>query len=126
MPINYFSSEFTLGILGGGQLGKMLLYDTRKFDIGTAVLDPSEDAPSRLACNNFQVGDLMDYDTVYQFGKQVDLLTIEIENVNVDALEALENEGIQVLPPTKVIRTIQNIGAIFFIPFLTSACYYLF
>ena len=57
----YFSSDFTLGILGGGQLGKMLLYDTRKFDIATTVLDPSADAPSRLACNAFYQGDLMDF-----------------------------------------------------------------
>ena len=108
MPLNYFSSDFTLGILGGGQLGKMLLYDTRKFDIRTAVLDPSADAPARLACNEFVVGDLMDFDTVHNFGQKVDLLTIEIENVNVDALEKLENEGVIVYPPTGVIRTIQN------------------
>ena len=108
MPLNYFSSNFTLGILGGGQLGKMLLYDTRKFDIRTAVLDPSPDAPARLACNDFEVGDLMDFDTVCSFGQKVDMLTIEIENVNVDALEKLENEGVIVYPPTSAIRTIQN------------------
>ena len=99
MPHTYFSSDFTLGILGGGQLGKMLLYDTRKFDIRTSVLDPSSDAPARLACNEFTVGDLLDFDTVYDFGKKVDLLTIEIENVNVDALEKLEGEGVLVYPP---------------------------
>ena len=108
MPLNYFSSDFTLGILGGGQLGKMLLYDTRKFDIRTTVLDPSADAPARLACNEFVVGDLMDFDTVHNFGQKVDMLTIEIENVNVDALEKLESEGVLVYPPTGVIRTVQN------------------
>ena len=108
MPVNYFSSEFRLGILGGGQLGKMLLYETRKFDIKTSVLDPSEEAPASIGCNDFFQGDLMDFDTVYKFGKDVDLVTIEIENVNVDALEKLENEGILVYPPTKVIRTVQN------------------
>lgn len=108
MPLNYFSSDFTIGILGGGQLGKMLLYDTRKFDIKTAVLDPSPEAPARLACNAFSVGDLMDYDAVVQFGQNVDLLTIEIENVNVDAMEKLEQEGVMVYPPTRVIRVIQN------------------
>jgi len=106
--MNYFSSDFKLGILGGGQLGKMLLSETRKFDIQTFILDPSKEAPSRLSCNTFKVGNLMDYDTVYNFGKQVDLLTIEIENVNVDALETLEKEGLNVYPSSRTLRTIQN------------------
>ncbi len=106
--MNYFSSDFKLGILGGGQLGKMMLNDTRKFDIYTCVLDPSDDAPCKIACNEFTKGDLMDYDTVVNFGKKVDALTIEIENVNVDALETLEKEGIKVYPSSKTLRTIQN------------------
>ncbi|MEB8344991.1 5-(carboxyamino)imidazole ribonucleotide synthase [Flavobacteriaceae bacterium KMM 6898] len=106
--MNYFSSDFKLGILGGGQLGKMMLYETRKFDIHTKVLDPSDEAPCKLSCNEFQQGDLMDYDTVYNFGKKVDVLTIEIENINLDALEKLENEGIKVYPPSQTLRTIQN------------------
>ncbi len=104
----YFSSDFTLGILGGGQLGKMLLYETRKWDIATKVMDPSKDAPSRLACNEFVQGDLMDFDSVYQFGKDVDVLTIEIENVNIDALEALEKIGVKVYPTPRELRLIQN------------------
>lgn len=108
MEKTYFSSNFKLGILGGGQLGKMMLYDTRKFDIYTCVLDPSPEAPSRLACDAFTVGDLLDYDTVVNFGKQVDVLTFEIENVNVDALETLEDEGVKVFPSSKTLRTIQN------------------
>jgi 5-(carboxyamino)imidazole ribonucleotide synthase len=106
--MNYFSSHFKLGILGGGQLGKMMLYDTRKFDIYTCVLDASPDAPSRLACDEFTVGDLLDYDTVVAFGEKVDVLTIEIENVNVDALETLETKGIKVYPSASTLRTIQN------------------
>jgi 5-(carboxyamino)imidazole ribonucleotide synthase len=106
--MNYFSSNFKLGILGGGQLGKMLLYNTRKFDIYTCVLESSKDAPSKIACDEFHLGDLMDYNAVYNFGKQVDVLTIEIENVNVDALEALEKDGIKVYPSSKTLRTIQN------------------
>ena len=106
--MEYFSSNFKLGILGGGQLGKMLLYTTRKFDIHTCILDPSPEAPSKLACNEFFVGDLMDYDTVYNFGKKVNTLTIEIENVNVSALKALEKEGITVFPSAKTLETIQN------------------
>ena len=104
----YFSSPFKLGILGGGQLGKMLLYETRKFDIHTVVMDASEEAPSKIACNEFILGDLMDFDAVYNLGKQVDVLTIEIENVNVSALEKLEKEGLKVFPPTKALRIIQN------------------
>lgn len=105
---NYFSSDFKLGILGGGQLGKMMLYTTRKFDITTHVMDASDDAPCKIACDQFIIGDLMNYDDVYDFGKQVDVLTFEIENVNVDALEALEKEGKKVYPSSKTLRTIQN------------------
>lgn len=108
--MNYFSSDFKLGILGGGQLGKMLLTETRKFDIQTLVLDPSEEAPSRFGCNAFYRGTLLDYDTVYQFGKMVNLLTIEIENVNLDALDALEKEGLPIFPSPKTLRLIQNKG----------------
>jgi len=108
--MNYFSSNFTLGILGGGQLGKMLLYETRKFDIATRVLDPSNEAPCRIACDTFEQGDLMDYDTVLAFGKKVDVLTFEIENVNVEALEALEAEGKKVYPSAKTLRNIQDKG----------------
>ncbi|MGC6438114.1 MAG: 5-(carboxyamino)imidazole ribonucleotide synthase, partial [Flavobacteriaceae bacterium] len=74
----------------------------------TEVLDPNADAPSRLSCHKFHQGDLMDFETVYQFGKQVDTLTIEIENVNVKALEALERDGVLVYPSSKTLGTIQN------------------
>lgn len=107
---NYFSSDFKLGILGGGQLGKMLLYETRKYDIQTWVLDPSAEAPCKIACNHFEQGDLMDYDTVFKFGKQVDVLTFEIETVNVDALEALEKAGKTVYPSSETLRNIQDKG----------------
>ena len=107
---NYFSSNFTLGILGGGQLGKMMLYETRKFDITTHVLDSSLEAPCRIACDHFTQGDLMDYDTVYTFGKKVDILTFEIEGVNIEALEALEKEGKKVYPSSKTLRNIQDKG----------------
>ena len=105
---NFFSSEFTLGILGGGQLGKMLLYETRKFDIQTRVLDPNPEAPCRISCNHFEVGELMDYQTVLEFGRKVDVITFEIEGVNVDALEQLEKEGKKVYPSSKTLRNIQD------------------
>lgn len=107
---NYFSTSFSLAILGGGQLGKMLLYETRKWDVYTKVLDPSNEAPCRIACNEFVQGDLMDYDTVYQFAKDADVVTIEIENVNIEALEALEKEGKKVYPSPKTLRNIQDKG----------------
>ncbi|APA64889.1 5-(carboxyamino)imidazole ribonucleotide synthase [Maribacter sp. 1_2014MBL_MicDiv] len=106
--MNYFSSDFKLGILGGGQLGKMMLYETRKWDVFTKVLDASADAPSRMSCNKFVQGSLLDFDTVYNFGKDVNILTIEIENVNLDALEKLEDEGVKVYPQPKALRIIQN------------------
>ena len=108
--MNYFSSDFKLGILGGGQLGKMLLFDTRKFDIQTYVLDPSDEAPCKIACDQFFKGDLMDFETVYNFGKKVDVLTFEIELVNLDALVKLEDEGLKVYPSPKTLKLIQNKG----------------
>ncbi len=106
--MQYFSSKHKLGILGGGQLGKMLLYNTRKFDIHSSVLDPSGEAPSKIACDVFVMGDLMDFETVYSFAKDLDTLTIEIENVNVEALKALEEKGVKVYPASKTLAVIQN------------------
>ena len=108
--MNYFSSDFKLGILGGGQLGKMLLHETRKFDVQTFVLDPSDEAPCVIACNKFFQGDLSDFDTVYEFGKLVDVLTFEIELVNLQALEKLESEGVKVYPSSATLKKIQNKG----------------
>ncbi|MGY5851649.1 5-(carboxyamino)imidazole ribonucleotide synthase [Salegentibacter sp. F14] len=105
---NYFSSNFKLGILGGGQLGKMMLYETRKFDIHTHVLDPSAEAPSRISCNYFEQGDLMDYHTVLNFGRKVDVLTFEIEGVNIDALRQLKKEGVKTWPSAETLDKIQN------------------
>lgn len=108
--MNYFSSDFKLGILGGGQLGKMLLHETRKFDVQTLVLDPSDEAPCAIACNKFYQGDLSDFDTVYEFGKKVDVLTFEIELVNLKALEQLERDGVKVYPSPATLKKIQNKG----------------
>ena len=87
----------------------MLLSETLKYDIRTIVLDPSAEAPARFGCHAFFQGDLMDYDTVYQFGKQADLLTFEIENVNVDALERLEQEGVKVYLTPASLRIIHTV-----------------
>ncbi|MGB0880431.1 MAG: 5-(carboxyamino)imidazole ribonucleotide synthase, partial [Polaribacter sp.] len=104
----YFSSSFKLGVLGGGQLGRMLLAETQKLDIYTAILDAYSEAPCAQICNEFVIGDLLDFDTVYNFGKKVDVLTIEIENVNIDALDTLEKEGLTIYPKPKDLRIIQN------------------
>ncbi|MGV8945048.1 MAG: 5-(carboxyamino)imidazole ribonucleotide synthase [Lutibacter sp.] len=107
---NYFSSNFKLGVLGGGQLGKMLLAETQKFDIYTCILDGSSEAPCAQICNEFHQGSLMDFDTVYNFGKKVDLLTIEIEHVNVEALIKLEKEGLKIYPQPSILQIIQHKG----------------
>ena len=107
---NYFSSDFKLGVLGGGQLGRMLLAETQKYDIYTAILDASSEAPCAQICNEFHVGNLLDFDAVYNFGKKVDVLTIEIEHVNIDALYQLEKEGLKIYPQPSVIETIQHKG----------------
>lgn len=106
--INYFSSDFKLGILGGGQLGRMLLAETQKLDIHTSILDTNSNAPCAKICNTFVIGDLLDFDAVYNFGKTVNLLTIEIENVNLDALDRLEEEGLNIYPTPKALRIIQS------------------
>ena len=106
--MRFFSSKHTIGILGGGQLGKMLLNTTRQWDLQTKVMDPSAEAPARIACNHFVQGDLMDYQTVVDFGKEVEVLTIEIENVNTDALATLEQQGVKVYPQAAVLKVIQN------------------
>lgn len=108
--MSYFSSDFKLGILGGGQLGKMLLTETRKFDIQTYVVDPSNEAPCQFGATKFIQGSLNDYDTVISLGNEVDVLTIEIENVNLEALEALEALGKKVYPSPKTLRLISNKG----------------
>ncbi len=105
-----FSQKKKLGIVGGGQLGKMLLTKTNQWDIYTKVLDPSENAPSRSSCTEFVQGSLQDFDTVYQFGQDCDYLTIEIENVNTEALQKLEDEGKIVHPRPGAIALIKDKG----------------
>jgi 5-(carboxyamino)imidazole ribonucleotide synthase len=107
---NYFSSNFKLGVLGGGQLGRMLLAETQKFDIYTAILDGAKNAPCAAICNEFHQGNLMDFQTVYNFGKLVDVLTIEIEHVNIEALFQLKKEGLTIYPQPEVLQIIQHKG----------------
>ena len=106
--MQFFSSDFKLGILGGGQLGKMLLYDAKRYDLHTKVMDSNKDAPCNKIADDFIVGDITDYNDVINFGNSVDLITVEIENVNTDALEFLEKSGKKVYPSPKNLRIIQN------------------
>jgi 5-(carboxyamino)imidazole ribonucleotide synthase len=105
-----FYGDLRLGILGGGQLGRMLIQQAINYNVTVKVLDPDREAPCKKLCDEFVVGSLGDYETVYNFGKKVDLLTIEIEKVNVDALEQLEKEGVLVYPQPRIIRLIQDKG----------------
>lgn len=107
---NYFSSKFKLGVLGGGQLGRMLLFETQKFDIHTAILENSLNAPCASIANTFVLGDITNFEDVYLFGKNVDVLTIEIEHVNLDALFKLEAEGLKIYPQPNVLKLIKHKG----------------
>ncbi|WP_316737284.1 5-(carboxyamino)imidazole ribonucleotide synthase [Pedobacter aquatilis] len=103
-------SELKLGILGGGQLGRMLIQQAINYNVTSLVLDPDPDAPCKHIANYFENGSITDFDTVYNFGKKADIITIEIEKVNIEALEQLEKEGKQVFPQSRVIRLIQDKG----------------
>ncbi len=105
-----FDPSLKIGVLGGGQLGRMMIQSGIDFNLDISVLDPDPNAPCKNLTGNFQVGKLTDFDTVYQFGKGKDLVTIEIENVNTDALKKLQEEGVKVYPQPEVIETIKDKG----------------
>ena len=86
MATKNFYNNLKLGVLGGGQLGRMLLQKAADYNISNAVLDPDPNAPCKNICDEFIVGDFNDYKTVYEFGKKVDVLTIKIEHVNVESM----------------------------------------
>jgi len=105
MPV--FEPNYKVGILGGGQLGLMLLQAAIDWNLHVKILDTA-DAPCAAIAPEFVVGSLQNYDDVYAFGQDLDVLTIEIEKVNVAALEALERAGKKVFPQPHVIRLIQD------------------
>lgn len=102
------SSVPKIGILGGGQLGRMLLQAAANYPVDTYVLENDPACPAAHLCHHFTLGDIRDFDTVYAFGKGLDAITIEIENVNVAALAQLEQEGVKVFPKPAVLETIKN------------------
>lgn len=105
-----FYGDLKLGILGGGQLGRMWIQNALNYNVTCYVIDPDKNAPCKNICEEFTVGDITDFDTVYNFGKNVDLITIEIEKVNVEALEKLESEGKLVYPQPSIIKMIRDKG----------------
>lgn len=106
-----YSKDFKLGVLGGGQLGRMLIQDAIDLDIKVHCLDPSANAPCSSIAQGFTIGDFNDYQTVMDFGKDKDLLTIEIEHVNIQALKELEGKGIKVYPQSHIVELVQDKGA---------------
>lgn len=105
-----YKSGIKLGILGGGQLGRMFIQNALNYDLEIHVLENDINAPSSKIADSFVCGDIKDFNTVMQFGKDLDIITIEIENVNVDALFELEKKGVKVFPQAHVIKLIQDKG----------------
>src|SRR5512138_1318828 len=97
-----------IGILGGGQLGRMLLQAAANYPVETYAMENDAECPAAHLCHHFTRGDIRNLEAVYEFGKTLDALTIEIENVNVEALEKLESEGVKVFPRPSVLKTIKN------------------
>ena len=108
--MNKTIQQINIGILGGGQLGRMLIQNAINLNLNISVLDPDKNAPCKHLVKKFTLGNLNDFDTVYDFGKDKDLITIEIENVNVEALKVLEKEGKKVYPQSHIIEMIQDKG----------------
>jgi 5-(carboxyamino)imidazole ribonucleotide synthase len=108
--IQTIGSSFSFGILGAGQLGKMLAQAASPWDLKLRMLDPSDPAPAEHLCETFVRGDFRDYQTVLDFGRGCDVLTIEIEQVNADALVQLESEGVRVFPQPGPLKIIQDKG----------------
>jgi 5-(carboxyamino)imidazole ribonucleotide synthase len=97
-----------VGILGGGQLGRMLLQAAANYPVETFAMESESDCPAAHLCHHFIKGDINNFEDVYHFGKGLDTITIEMEAVNEDALEKLEQEGVKIFPKPSVIRTIRN------------------
>lgn len=108
LPSLIFAAMKRIGILGGGQLGRMLLQAAANYPVETYILENDEHCPSAHLCHHFTKGDIKDFETVYNFGKGLDAITIEIEAVNVEALEKLEAEGVKVFPKPSALRIIKN------------------
>ena len=105
-----YGNNIKLGILGGGQLGRMLIQEAISLDVQVHVLDPAADAPCAGLATTFTCGSFRDYQTVLDFGRNMDVLTIEIEDVNVDALSELKSAGVKVFPDPEILAVIKDKG----------------
>ncbi len=105
------TSNLKMGVIAGGQLGKMLIQEASRWDIISYVLDPDEECSARGVASVYVKGDFRDFDDVYNFGKQVDILTYELENINIDALQKLKSEGLMILPDPDTLALIQDKGS---------------
>jgi 5-(carboxyamino)imidazole ribonucleotide synthase len=110
MDKNEFKGSQRVGILGGGQLGRMFIQSAISFDVSVEILENSLDAPCAEIANSFTLGDINDFESVYNFGKNLNILTVEIENVNIEALYKLESEGVKVYPQPRVLELIKDKG----------------
>ena len=99
-----------LGILGGGQLGRMFIQEAINYDVHVHIMENDENAPSANFANSFTKGDITNFDDVYAFGKDKDVITVEIENVNVEALYKLEDEGVKIYPQPHILEMIKDKG----------------
>ena len=110
MQNKWYGKSFHLGMIGGGQLGRMFIQESTNFDVQVHVLDPDDNAPCKTLASSFTKGSLTDYDAVLKFGADKDVITVEIENINIEALEVLEKQGKKVFPQPNVLRIIQDKG----------------
>ena len=110
MKQQWYGKTCRLGMVGGGQLGRMFIQSAIDFDVHVHALDPDPNAPCKDIAHSFTIGSLNDFDTLYAFGSDKDVITVEIENVNIEALEKLENEGVRVFPQPRVLRIIRDKG----------------
>ncbi len=110
MKKQWIGKQFKIGMLGGGQLGRMFIQEAMNYDVHVHCLDPDENAPCKNLASSFTHGSLTDYQTVIDFGKDKDLVSIEIEHVNVQALEELERNGVKVFPQPRVLSIVQDKG----------------
>ena len=108
MEAIWYGNKMKVGVLGGGQLGRMLIQEATNLNVQLHMMDSDASAPCAHLAHSFTCGSITDYDAVYAFGKDKDLITVEIENVSIEALEDLEKEGVKVFPQPRVLRIIRD------------------